>query len=462
MGADVAVRDEEGLTALHHLASWAPDAAPVRLLLAAGANVMARDNNADTPLHAAVRNYTVPAVVDALLDARADPKARNYDGETPLHHACVWGAGRSTDIVRVLLEAGAPVGEQDNRGDTPLHEASSHGSPELVDVLIAAGADIATRNEHGDTPLHAAAQSQDDPDGMKLLRALVEAGAELESKNSAGQTPMHTAAESGNSTAISVLAAAGGDVESSDKDQYTPVQVAVLRQQADSVRALAAAGADLEVHYETPSGYNSWNPRQETPLHMAVKSDLVDVVQALVEAGANTAARTAEDDGGVTPLELALRRRAAPQIIEILESRVRADGWPMRQPSEDNADATKVTASYPDSDQGLAKDREFVCRAAIAAIMGRPIEIVAATDSRDGPIITSYRRPDDLTLWRNACRLEGDRVEWASIRDDGSIGRWRNHLRDSVVTFDSTGVSVTIMETHADGSATKTSYRTDR
>lgn len=90
--------------------------------------------------------------------------------------------------------------------------------------------------------------------------------------------------------------------------------------------------------------------------------------------------------------------------------------------------------------------------------MGRLIDIVRAARADAAQIETTYRRPGDGTLWRNACRIVGDRVVWASIRDDGSVGRWRDHAADAVVTFAMNETMVTVTERHDDGSATVESF----
>lgn len=105
-----------------------------------------------------------------------------------------------------------------------------------------------------------------------------------------------------------------------------------------------------------------------------------------------------------------------------------------------------------------SEDRILICRATIAALMGRPIDIVVATEVDDAVVRTSYRRPDNGSISQDLCRLEGKRVVWAPVWKDGSLGRWRNHPLDSIVTFQLSGSGVTIKETSVDGSSTAKSY----
>ena len=112
-------------------------------------------------------------------------------------------------------------------------------------------------------------------------------------------------------------------------------------------------------------------------------------------------------------------------------------------------------SNQPDESATIAldsEDRMLICRATIAAIMGRPIGIITANESQSDTIPTTYQRPDDGSVWRNMCRISGNRVIWASVRADGSRGRWRSHPLDSYVRFELSETSLTITETFGDGS----------
>ena len=98
-------------------------------------------------------------------------------------------------------------------------------------------------------------------------------------------------------------------------------------------------------------------------------------------------------------------------------------------------------------------DRMLICRATIATVMGRPINIISATQRGNEIVRTHYRRPVDGSTWLNACRLDGDRVVWAWVRGDRSIGRWRDDRRDSVITYRLSPRQVTIEESFGDGSS---------
>jgi hypothetical protein len=107
-------------------------------------------------------------------------------------------------------------------------------------------------------------------------------------------------------------------------------------------------------------------------------------------------------------------------------------------------------------------DRANVCLAAIGALTGRDPKTVRVMFVRDGVLYTSYRRPDDGSTWMNACRVGGERVQWASVNvgngDDFRVGRWRNSAEDEVVTF-KVGPPIQIRISYSDGTFEDHSYK---
>ena len=92
--------------------------------------------------------------------------------------------------------------------------------------------------------------------------------------------------------------------------------------------------------------------------------------------------------------------------------------------------------------------QDKVCKAAVAAIMGRDAKIIKI-DKQDGAVThLSYVRPNDGTLWKYRCKLEGNRVIWAS-----DTGRWRTDPLDEEILFKVDEASgVTITQEYTDGS----------
>ncbi|MDH3263527.1 MAG: hypothetical protein OEM24_05975 [Paracoccaceae bacterium] len=100
-----------------------------------------------------------------------------------------------------------------------------------------------------------------------------------------------------------------------------------------------------------------------------------------------------------------------------------------------------------------ASDNISLCRAAIAEMMGHDFSIVSGVARRDGNIGTRYVRPSDGSTWQNACRLESNRVVWASMDQSGTIGHWRTSPADEVITYALTTEGVMITQSFADDSA---------
>jgi hypothetical protein len=71
-----------------------------------------------------------------------------------------------------------------------------------------------------------------------------------------------------------------------------------------------------------------------------------------------------------------------------------------------------------------------ICRAAIAALMGRVPTSIAVTGKYQDAIHTRYTRPSDRTVWENRCRVVGDVVQWATMS-----GPWRTRPGDELITF---------------------------
>lgn len=82
-GADHALTDATGRTALH-LAAVAGNDGAAELLLAAGAEIDALDRDHRTPLwHAAANNLPDAAIVEILLQSGASTRIRDYRGVSP-------------------------------------------------------------------------------------------------------------------------------------------------------------------------------------------------------------------------------------------------------------------------------------------------------------------------------------------------------------------------------------------
>lgn len=95
---------------------------------------------------------------------------------------------------------------------------------------------------------------------------------------------------------------------------------------------------------------------------------------------------------------------------------------------------------------------EAICRTAIAFISGRDPKIMQVTRIAGDVIFLSYVRPFDNFVWDYRCRIEGNRVIWAS-----EPGRWREEPKDDKVYFEvlEAGSQLRISDDHSDGTTTR-------
>jgi hypothetical protein len=118
--------------------------------------------------------------------------------------------------------------------------------------------------------------------------------------------------------------------------------------------------------------------------------------------------------------------------------------------------APAPVAALSDADLGR------VCRAAVAALNGRDPAIIKVEHITGDMAYVGYRRPDDGKVWKNRCRVEGDRVVWSAVDLDGpgsGPGRWRTHPDDETITYSIDGATVKVRVGFSDGSGWEESYK---
>lgn len=98
-----------------------------------------------------------------------------------------------------------------------------------------------------------------------------------------------------------------------------------------------------------------------------------------------------------------------------------------------------------------------ICKASTAFIFGHPYKIMKL-DSVSGNIAyVHYIRASDESRWAIKCKLDGQRVLWASDNPD-SLGRWRNDPADEVITYSLSGTMLTLKQTYSDGSGEEKTF----
>jgi hypothetical protein len=79
------------------------------------------------------------------------------------------------------------------------------------------------------------------------------------------------------------------------------------------------------------------------------------------------------------------------------------------------------------------------------------------TRTVEGVVFLSYVRANDGTKWTYRCKVEGDRIMWAS-----DPGRWRNSPLDEKLFYkvvkDKEGDRLEVEERYSDGSSTRKAF----
>jgi hypothetical protein len=91
----------------------------------------------------------------------------------------------------------------------------------------------------------------------------------------------------------------------------------------------------------------------------------------------------------------------------------------------------------------------LICKAGIAKLFQQPVGSMKAAPMAGGIVRVSYRRSSDNTLWKNDCRLEGDRILWRAldVSPGSGPGRWRDDPADGTVTYKMDGDRIVVTET---------------
>ena len=304
-GADVDVKQVDGMTALHW-AVYHDDANMARLLMRSGADVNAQNRYGVPPLSTAATNGNA-TIVRLLLDAGADPKETLEGGETVLMVAARTG---SLEAVEALLAKDADPNVRERREQTALMWAAAEGHTPVVEALIEAGAEVNAKLESGFTPMFFAVREGHIDVALAFLAAGVDVNEPLRLQRDRGTSPLLMAVQNGHFELAIALIDAGADPndqlsgfaplhtlswvrkpDASDLGNPAPIGSGNLTS-LEFVRAIVALGADVNLRLEerAPNQPNSASRLRSggaTPFLLAADRADAALMRLLLELGAD-------------------------------------------------------------------------------------------------------------------------------------------------------------------------------
>jgi ankyrin repeat protein len=336
-GADVGVKDDNGLTPLYwaafssskdvldlilekgnyndtiHMAACRGDLNRVKMLVESGIDVNTKDEFGCTPLHWAVLAES-PEVADFLISNGAELNAKDSQNLTPLM------AARGASVLELLISKGVDIHGQDAlQGRTKLHMACSEGDKDAVELLIRSGADVNLRDNRGATPLWIAAQH-----GRKeIVELLLNKGADINALDERRRsTPLLIAARSGHADVVKYLITKGADIHAADNQGMTPLAMARQQGHTEIVELLRQHGAKETLHGAVASGdidevkkllsRGEDADAKNEALLLALNSNRMDIAEQLVDNGANVNAISGQTG---KPLLLSLGRKESMEFL---------------------------------------------------------------------------------------------------------------------------------------------------
>lgn len=173
------------------------------VVLKAGADPNAKDEDGMTALrHVAWTGKNQVNVTKRLIAAKADVNLTADDDWTPLIQVMYADPSVAVPVAQVLLQAGADASIVNNEGNSALMLAAKRGMPALIPALVKGGADINARGRDGTSLGLAAEEGQ-----TAVVQALLEANADPNLGTKDNQTPLMKAAARDHVEIITLLLA---------------------------------------------------------------------------------------------------------------------------------------------------------------------------------------------------------------------------------------------------------------
>lgn len=305
-GADVLPVDENGRTALHHIAMRGDSLYLFQILMYAGAEINAMDRDGFTPLMLtyfstnpdAVREmeffapnpdiinrfgakasdyatqrklilsviHNHPSEVQNALDAGADPYQVLSEKLNIFQLACLH---ESLESVEVLLKNGINPNilpeDETPQGRLPLHIALKKNNIRLFQLLLSRNANYKTPvlciHKKPHPLIHAICET---PAGKPFLQSLLEVGADINSRSRNQETPLMKAVSlPQNEEVIRCLLEHGADVNAQDMEGETALMRAVFHERKNHIRLLLEAGADPDIQTNAGRAAKDYTSLQE-------------------------------------------------------------------------------------------------------------------------------------------------------------------------------------------------------
>ncbi len=188
---DPAITPDNGVTALHNIASRSKDIETFRWFIEQGVDPNAVDNQGNNVLVNAAGRAT-PEIMDYLTGLTTDINHQNKEGISALTQAV---RNNTTDVIRQLLANGADVKVTDRNGNSlGFHLVDTYRDEDdfksRADILIASGLDMTVMEAGKTTLLHHAVKKQD----TALLKLLLSYGIDINTVDENNETALHKAA----------------------------------------------------------------------------------------------------------------------------------------------------------------------------------------------------------------------------------------------------------------------------
>lgn len=259
------LRDENGMTALHHAAAKG-HLDVLRVLLDSGGKVWVQDCRASTALHHAARNGRTGAI--RLLRANdADPEVRDAHGSAALHDAALHG---QMSALLLLLEYGTDIYVQNNEGGTALSLAARGGHAQVVKMLLAQ--EMSDEIDYGKAMLNASAEGH-----LQVVRLLLARIPKTNQNSQLFNKALYDASAGGYGPIIRLLLDHGAEINHHQVEAGNALKAAAYKRHLRIVQLLLQRGADVNLNL----GFDG------TALHSALLSGKEAIIRQLCEAGAD-------------------------------------------------------------------------------------------------------------------------------------------------------------------------------